>query len=151
MTAALLTNTSTGPHRSRISCKAELSCGLLVTSAGKAAASPLRSFTSFAVSSTSSTEPANTATRAPAAPSPSAIARPIPRPLPVTNATRSRSAALLVSLAVLTSLLATRGGAVLPVINWIPQLGMLCGTRGVPPDDPPCSPPIPSVQPVTPS
>ena len=81
-----------------------------LTSAGTGSPASPRSPIIEAVCSTSSGERASTATRAPASASPRAMARPMPRPPPVTRATRPSNASFVVSI----TGLAAGFGSVLP-------------------------------------
>src|SRR5215472_236593 len=92
---ALLTSTSTGPSAASILSIARRTPDVSVTSTANACASP-DFLISAAVSSISDWVRARAATLAPACARASATARPIPRPAPVTTATRpSRSVFIL--------------------------------------------------------
>ena len=86
-TPALLTRTSISPNSSSVARTAWAMSSGSPTSALVTSARPPRSRTPFATSSSSPRERARSATRAPSAASPSTIARPMPRPAPVTIAT----------------------------------------------------------------
>ncbi len=92
-TAALFTRSSTGPSSATARASAAWACVVLPTSAGTASAVRPRSWISAATASSWSPLRAIRATLAPASASPSATSRPIPRPAPVTSATRPSSAA----------------------------------------------------------
>ena len=82
---ALFTSTSSEPPRSRSAATARPTDAGTVTSIASAIASPPRSRISAAVRSISAAVRAATATVAPRPANASAIARPIPRPPPVTS------------------------------------------------------------------
>src|SRR5262249_9823139 len=88
MMPALLTRTSTAPSAASTSRTARPRSDALVTSSLTPVARPPRSRICSAVRSICSCERAQHATSAPAAPSASAIACPMPRLAPVTSATR---------------------------------------------------------------
>ena len=83
----LLTSRSTGPIASSAAATMLSTCWRSVTSHRMASACPPRPSISPATPVTSSSERAQTATAAPASPRARAMARPIPRPAPVTSAT----------------------------------------------------------------
>ncbi len=89
---ALFTRMSIRPNAPRAASTTWRIESSSVTSAAIASARPPRSWTSAAVSSTSADVRAVTTTEAPASLNASAIARPIPRPPPVTIAIRPSSA-----------------------------------------------------------
>ena len=93
--AALLTNTATGPRERSISCNALATAAASVTSAAKGLARPPDCSIVRAVSSISEAERARIAVVTPAAPSLAAMARPMPRPPPVTTATCPASSELI--------------------------------------------------------
>src|SRR5262249_6198035 len=86
-TPALLTSTSTDPRRCAMALRALVTPRGSVTSAENATASPPATRIRCVVSSRSAAERAITATLAPEAASVCAMARPMPRPPPVTTAT----------------------------------------------------------------
>ncbi len=89
---ALFTTTSTGPHALVAASKAAATWAGSVTSAGTATAWPPSATIRAAASSSSARRRATRATRAPAAPKATAVARPMPLDAPVTSTERSRKA-----------------------------------------------------------
>ena len=90
-TPALLTSTSSRPCASPIACISDLTCAVSVTSTSCEDAAPFAMTIASATSLAASPSRSATTTNAPSRAKVSAMARPIPAPLPVTSAILSSS------------------------------------------------------------